>query len=234
MIRPVRERTIGVAFTNVPTKIGAKAWRDCLRLMTLQGNDVIGMCEILTKAQKRVLMAEALDAGYGGYGWQGPNPVLWDTRAWWFAVGGHYKLHGVGPQHRRWPGYNAARYMTAVALNPRDGGIGVTALCAHFAPRGRKVRTWWRKHVHKVATVKLARKAYEQRDLGRIVVIMGDFNSATPPVIPGVHWVQSGVDMIGILLPAGVTLDEAKRIVFRAPTDHKHGLRTDVRIAINL
>lgn len=220
------------AFTNVPVKIGAKKGRECLRLM--DGSDFIGMCEILNKHQRQALIEEARAMKrYGSYGWQGPNPVLWDASRYTLAAGVVVKLHGAFGG-RLWPGYRAARKATIAALTAvHKGDPHATLLCTHWAPRGRKVPAWWRNRQWATSERKISAIVKSQTANGRSVILMGDFNMDRNPRIAGVTWLTgAGVDKIGIALAPGHRIGHHTSARFKSPTDHGTGIRADFTLEI--
>lgn len=224
MSRPLLLLLLRAALINIPTKVGRAAWERCFRALAARG-DIVTINEAGSWRAKRVYIRLAKELGYSHYGLSGPNPVFWKADEYRKVKGRQIKLHARarGRLARRWPGFNGARYVTEVILCHRDTGEYITVLNWHMVAPGWKVRARWRAKMRARSIDRIERLVDHHRDVGRIVLGMGDANQDAFP-IPGMKWIHAdGPDLLGIALPASVYLDRADPDEFSAPTDHKHG-----------
>lgn len=231
-----------VAFMNIPTKVGWRAWRANFRALDERGQ-VFGINEAGARRAKALyaVLAKRRRLGYFGL-WIGPNPIFWDRRRYRLHSAAQVKLHGRAPGWRslRWPGFNAARYVTVVVLEPLDGGPLETYLNWHWVAPGPKVDEKWRARMREISDRKVTEIIEHHRAAGRIVVGFGDINLRDAPDLGGhVIWLrEQGVDVLCIALPDGVQLAttvaraRAQVDVFEADTDHKHGVSADIPLEI--
>lgn len=211
---------------NVPLGVGERAWRDCFREMaTNHRHDMFVLNEILNGHSQRVIAECAKAFGYGQWS-RGPNPIFWVASKYDLAAGLRVDLHGVGPNHKKWPGYNAARYADLAVLRPKaKGTLPVAFIGTHWAPRGKKVPADWRNWAWQVSATKVGMLVEQQVKAGRLVVVAGDFNMAGRPDIPGVRWLSTaGVDKIAVAIPEGYDLESYHPSRIPAPTDHGSGV----------
>ena len=234
--RPGMLLALRAALINIPRKVGERAWVECLDKAMDRGS-IVGVNEALSEQQRRAYRGVAAERGYSVAGLvDGPNPVFWDRLVWRHVRSRVRRLHPAarGPLAKRFPGYNAARYVTVAALEHRATGRRVTVLCFHLAVGGPdKVSVLWHKAAVAASIVKLARIATWHAVRGRPVILMGDTNARVLR-LPArrFRWVADGgrIDKIGATLPARVALVEQAAGVFAAPTDHKHGVYADLTL----
>lgn len=222
-----------VGVINVPTSVGAKAWRECFEA-TAKHADIFGINEAHSPRQKATFRRLAKRRGLRKYGLSGPNPLLSDPDRWRRVHQGQHRLHGRGPLWRRWPGFNAARSATVAVYEPTSGDApDVMAVNTHLVPRGPKVPGPWRDRARRRAVAHIARLTEAHATKGRVVVLLGDFNMDDAPAIPGVRWLvgaRHGVDKIGVAVPAGWRLGATSTYRFPAPTDHKTGVAAAIDV----
>lgn len=231
-----------VAFMNIPTKVGWRAWRANFRALDERGH-VVCINEAGSSLAKRVYAVLAQRRRLGRYGlFIGPNPIFWDRSRYRLFSATQVKLHGHAPgrRFRLWPGYNSARYATVVVLEPLAGGPLETYINGHWVPPGRKVDDAWRERMREISERKTAEIIEQHRAAGRIVALMGDLNLRHEPDL-GEHvtWLRGdGVDKLAIALPDGVELTGGPDVargrvdVFPGITDHKHGVSADIHLEI--
>lgn len=231
MTRPlVVALVIRAAIMNIPTKVRAKAWERCFRLLAQHGG-IFGINEAGSPRAKRLYRRLADELGYGHFGLDlGPNPVFWDRDEYRFVSGRQIKLHGRGRGKlaRRWPGFNGARFLTIVTLRHRKTGQLVTVLNWHLVAPGWKVRARWRARMRALSEEIINGQVAFHRDRGRVVLGIGDGNQDGWHV-PNARWLhREGPDLMLLALPTGVHLEQADTDVFPAPTDHKDGKSADI------
>lgn len=224
--------TIRVGLVNVPVKVGAAAWLACWTILSARCS-VLVVNESLSRRQRRVYRAAALARGWGQYGLRSsPNPIFFSRLRWAFLAGRVVPLHEEGPWAKRWPGYNAARFVTVLALLHRRSGERHVILGTHLVSNGDKNPVAWRaeKREESLALLRILVQGYLAD--GCVVWLLGDMNLQEPfDLGPGFRWVRGqGIDKIGLGLPPGLKVDGAAWRLVAAPTDHKHGVTARVRL----
>lgn len=221
---------------NVPSSVGRSAWRECWTLMRRR-TSVFGVNETFLRSAKVLYLALALATGWGQYGTrQGPNPLFWRRRRWAFVSGRRVTLHGFGPLHDRWPGYNDARYMTVVVLRDRRDGQEHAFLVTHWVPEfpAHKLDIAWRDRMRERCIRLVSAELRDQVAAGRPAWFMGDTNMGGPIAldVPRFHWVRGlGIDKLGVALPAGIRWYGGESVLVPAPTDHHHGVAALVHLS---
>lgn len=230
-----------VAYINVPQKVGRARWERCWYAAAAR-SDVFGLNESLTLRQRRTYRRLARQHGWLYRGlWTGPNPIFWKPDTYQLYSSTQVRLHarGKGRLAVQFPGFNAARFLNIVVLQPKAGGPLVTLLCWHLVPNA-KVAKRWRNRVRARSIVKIRRIAEHHRRLGRVVVGGLDTNIRGHMNL-GHNWVwlkSGGIDKLGIALPDGIEFTDgpttARRAAheFDAPTDHRHGVSAGVHLTI--
>lgn len=216
---------------NVPTKVGPRAWRTCW-MKTADRADIFGINEVGARMAKRTYLHLANQHGYDQFGTRiTTNPIYWNAGKYRRVSARQYRLHegATGRLARRYPGFNAARYVTEVVLEQVAGGPEIAVLNVHMVAPGRKVNPIWRARMRAQSKRILRQLIAKHQAAGRIVVLLGDTNLRLPFwVCRGWRWLKGrGVDKVGILVPAGIAVT-ADVDIFDAPTDHKHGVAVDV------
>lgn len=227
---------LAVATINIPIKVGAEAWAECV-VKAMNNGDVIVLNEILSQRQRDVVLDVIERNGYAQYGIrQNPNPVLWDASKFKLVAGRVVEIHGKGPWAKRFPGYNAERYFTVVVLRPvsmgDDDSRDFVVIGLHWVSGGSKLPSAWRGAMRLRSQVLLRRVLWQCRRKGMVAVVMGDTNIAAPFKIrvPGFRWVRGkGIDKVGLLLPRKVRRGISRFRLFFAPTDHKYGVAAVLR-----
>lgn len=219
---------LDVALTNIPTRVGRDAWSKCFRLMAGSAS-IFGINEAFSKDAKRLYLDLAEQHQLAQYGTSvTPNPVFWSSSEYRKVSARPLKLHGAatGVLARRYPGYNAGRYLTEVVLAPVGGGPEVAVLNWHLVPGGLKVNPLWRRKVRKKSKRKIRDLARKHTAAGRVVVGMGDANIVKPfNVIPGWRWLRGrGIDKLGVAAPPGHAITNVTAHTYPAPTDHRIGI----------
>lgn len=216
---------LSVAMINVPFKIGWVKWQECF--LKAAKSEIFGINECLTGSQRDAYREYSLRHGFQHAALRGsPNPVFWKRDEFKQVSAQIIELHpaGSGDLANRYPGFNAARSVTEVVLlHKKHGEIAV--LNTHFVPNGRKVDNVWRDVVRHKSKKKLRQLAQRHKDMGRIVLPMGDMNIYAPFRLgKGVRWHRKfGIDKIGSSLKGSAK-------TFSAPTDHKHGVRAKLEL----
>ncbi len=236
MDRPVVARLrLLVACINIPTKVGKAAWARCFGLLVARAH-IFGINEAGSWRAKRLYIRLARELGLKHYGLSGSNPVFWDPDLFRKLKGRQIKLHAraKGRLARRWPGFNAARYLTEVLLRHRQTRVIVAVLNVHLVANGWKINARWRARMRKRSLDRIKRLvAFHCFEMGRIVVLFGDTNIADEVNIPGIVWLfPEGVDKVGIAVPEGMDLAGFDLDQFLAPTDHKKGRAAAVNLEI--
>lgn len=215
---------------NVPTKVGPANWATCFNLMADQA-PVFGLNEAKHPNAKGTYRALARGRNLGVYGLrQGPNPVFWDRERFRRTASAHHRLHvrGESALARRWPGFNDARYVTEVVLRDRQDKTTHAVLCSHWVPNGGKVPNAWRAWARAEAKRGVKRLAKAHLAQGRTVWFLGDTNIKEPFRFGGrrrFRWLKGeGIDKVGLWVPAGTTVTNARGKTFPAPTDHHRGV----------
>jgi len=226
---PQGPKRLSTAAINIPIKVGATNWAWCW-LGAYSYGAIFGVNESLTKKQRDVYadrMAGSPQpvAQFGLR--QTPNPVFWRKERFQRIYGKIHKLHkaGTGPLAKKYPGYNAARYVTEVVLRQRVDGREFAVLNTHLVPNGPKVDKTWRKKARRKSKRDLRQLVRKHKKAGRGVIVMGDMNLYKPfKMPPGFKWIRKfGIDKIGSTVPGNASL-------FAAPTDHKHGVKATLRL----
>lgn len=223
-----------VACINIPTKVGPKAWARCFALVVARAH-IFGINEAGSWRAKRLYIRLARELGLTHYGLSGSNPVFWDPDLFRKLRARQVKLHAraKGRLARRWPGFNAARYLTEVVLRHIQSRVIVAVLNVHLVAPGRKVNSRWRARMRKRSLDRIRRMVAHHILMGRIVVLLGDTNIADEIDVRGMLWLfPSGVDKIGVGIPEGMDLEGFDLDQFLAPTDHKKGRAAAVDIEI--
>lgn len=224
-----------VGVINIPTSVGAKAWRKCFLLIRARCS-FFGVNEAFAPAAKALYIGLAFAHGFGQYGARkSPNPVFWRRKHWRKVSGRVIKLHAQLGRYAEWPGFNDARYVTEVILHRRGRPHlpQVVVLCTHWVPEGPKVTNADRFRARAASKAEIRELILDHLAAGRIVILMGDFNiyDVFDLDIPGFHWVRGqGVDKVAVIVPAGYELTAADFETFEAPTDHEHGVAATVRV----
>lgn len=217
---------------NIPYKVGPAAWEKCWT-ETADRAEVFGVNESFTKAQRRLYLRLAKEAGYGQYGTRvTPNPVFWDRSKWRRVEASVYEIHGRGPLFRLFPGFNESRYVTEVVLRHRRRQREIVVLNTHWVPEGRKVTAAFRDKARAESKAMVARLMRKHVAAGREVFLVGDLNIHASFVLPvlGFRWARAvGVDKVGVAVPLDREVVRAEADTFPAPTDHKHGVVATIR-----
>jgi hypothetical protein len=213
-----------VALINVPVKVGAASWEACFRLAAK--SPIFGLNESSTRRQRELYAALSEKIGFSHSGLRNcTNPIFWDADRFTKLFSEVHEIHpaGTGPLADKYPGFNAARTINEVVLAD-SAGHEFAVLCTHFVPNGVKVNSAWRDKVRKESKRALRKLAQEHREAGRKVVVMGDMNMYEPFRLgKGIRWYRKfGIDKIG-----GTGKGSAK--TFKAPTDHKRGVRATLK-----
>lgn len=220
---------------NIPTKVGAKAWEKCFRILA-EHAELFGINEVGSPRAKRLYIRLKDELGFAQFGvGQGPNPVFWARDTFRFLRGRVIRLHGRGKGRlaRRFPGFNGARFLTEVVLRHRESDQIVAVLNFHLVAPGWKVLARWRAEMRRKSLARIDGLVAFHLSKGRVVVLMGDTNIGGAIDLTGVTWLfVAGVDRIAIAVPKGVTLDDFDIAQLVAPTDHKHGRFADARLTV--
>lgn len=220
---------------NIPTSVGPRAWASCFRAIAKR-TGIFGINEAFAPKAKALYLILAVARGFRQYGVRkSPNPIFWRRRHWRKVSGRVIKLHDALSRHHDWPGFNEARYVTEVVLRHRRrlNSPQVTVLNTHWVPEGDKVDPTDRAYARSASLREVRALVLEHLAAGRIVIPMGDFNiyAAIEMNVPGFVWIRrEGVDKLGVVLPEGWALDDIDLDVFRAATDHGHGIAADLTI----
>lgn len=226
---PPGPKRLNVAVINAPIKVGADNWAKCWN-RAHANSAVFGINESLTKKQRdvyRVQMAKS-PKPVGQFGLhQTPNPIFWRKDRFRKLSGKVHQIHpsNTGPLADKYPGFNAARYITEVVLLQKVDKREFTILNTHLVPNGPKVNDKWRKKARRKSKRDLRQLVRKHKKAGREVIVMGDMNLYKPfKMPPGFKWIRKfGIDKIGSTLPGTASL-------FEAPTDHKHGVKATLRL----
>lgn len=223
-------RSMRVAVVNVPIKVGPAAWRESFdRADVLSRDGAFGVNETLSPKQRELYRELAKKRNLGWFGLRTGNAVFWDKARWKRIRGEVVTLHARGESAlaRRYPGYNAARTATVVVLEDRETGDQVTIICTHWAPQGKKVPAAWGAWARREAKRQIRAVMAGHQASGRVVFLIGDLNvkAVVRMGLTGFRWLRRyGVDKIGVAVPAGTRFVSGSAKVFKAPTDHKHGV----------
>lgn len=237
MTRPVVTLPLYLRFAcmNVPTKVGARAWRRCFDLLVEHG-EFFGMNEAGSVRAKRIYNRRKDLYGYSQFGlFRGTNPIFWKKSEFSLVSGRQVKLHGraKGRLALKYPGFNGARYLTEVILRPTADVAEVAVINVHLVAPGPKVNDQWRRQMRAKSIATINGIVAHHADSRRAVVLMGDTNIAGELDLPGVQWLYPrGVDKLGLALPDNATIATRTTKQFEAPTDHKHGRSADVQIRL--
>lgn len=211
---------------NIPTSAGprnaTKAWN-----IIASETSVFGTQEALYPHIKGLELLAMRRAGWKQYGlYRSPNPIFWDPEVWQFVDGGVTRLHGRGPNFRRYPGFNASRKNTWVTLHHRETDHVVTFINVHWVPQGPKVPESFRQFARARSLGTTTRQVNRFRDEGHHVVVFGDTNIPDKIFLgPRPVWLKrTGVDKMVFFL-GGVDGEVHTRIkMVPAPVDHKDGI----------
>lgn len=242
MTRPVvaRSLSLSVACMNIPTKVGPAKWRTCFNKLAAAG-DVISINEAGSLKAKRLYNRLKNQHHMSQFGlFRGPNPIFWDVRKFAKVSAKQIRLHarGTGALARRFPGFNGARFMTVVVLQPLDAeghrlGPEVAFLNWHFVAPGPKVPAAWRARKRRQSEAKVRAERAKHIAAGRIVVGNGDANEDAFDLADADWWIHDdGPDLMFVAVPAGVEVTHVLPGLIPAPTDHKRGKRADLTFTI--
>lgn len=228
---------VDVGVINVPTSVGARAWRACFLAIAARCA-IFGINEVFTRRAKTLFLALAKARGFRQYGARkSPNPVFWKWRRYAKVSGRIIRLHDRLSRYAEWPGFNDARYVTEVILRRRGRRRRhlpqIVILCTHLVAEGTKVDPADREAARRTSLATLRALIVEHQDAGRIVVLIGDLNvhDRINLAIRGFTWIRPlGVDKVGIAVPDGYELTDADFDLFPAKTDHKHGVDAHARV----
>lgn len=220
-----------VGMINVPAGAGADDTRKCWHIMEAKC-DRFGVNEVLYAWQKALYLVIARKNGYGVAGIRhSPNPVFFDKSLYRKTFQRTVKLHDRGPNFKKDPGFNEARYANVVVLVEKGNQLTETHINIHLAAFNRnKVPDAWvfAKHRESLALIReLVEAGLKKGD----VWLYGDFNIhelLTFDNIDGgrVEGIKPrGVDKVYHFAKGeqGVKVKH-KAIELPAPTDHKHGI----------
>lgn len=226
---------IRVGVINVPRKVGPVNWSRCWKTMA-DRTSVFGVNETLSPAVKALYLTLAAARGYGSFGVRrSPNPIFY-RKSRWRRVHGHvYKLHGPsqGQLGFKYPGFNAARYMTLTILHQRrkPDALKHVFINVHWVPNA-KVDPVWAADARKTSIEKAREVVDQYVRAGYAVWLMGDTNIGGEfDLGPRFHWLRGrGIDKVGVALPPHVHVGSVDVRLTPAPTDHKHGVVAKVTL----
>lgn len=235
MITAVEERPEGTALAlsigsiNIPSKVGRDDWVACWE-KTAERTTVFGSQECFTPGQRRAYrrMCRKHKWKVRGMG-ASPNPVFWDEDVWEYVSHRVILLHNESGRKTN-PGFNAERYMTEVVLRHKKLGVELAVLNTHWVAPFHVSRLFLTKS-RRASKKKARQRIRVHKAAGRIVVFMGDTNIGRKISLAGIKWIRGkGIDKIGIAVPKGWTIDMAAHVIFKAPTDHGHGVQGLARV----
>lgn len=223
-----------VGMINVPAGAGKDSWLRCWDIMA-DATTRFGMNESLYRRQKVAYAAKAKREGWAYAGlWDSPNPIFWDKTKYRKVFHETVKLHGRGPNYRKYKGFNSPRYANVTVLEDIEiGGVQLeTHINVHLAAFNNNkvpndlVRDW-----HNDSLLILQRLIQAAINKGHDVWVYGDFNIPGPVKfkINGARYElvkAQGIDKIFHFVPAkeGGAKVQYEAHELKAPTDHKHGL----------